>query len=45
MIETICLQQNDIEIRTGKPSGGQANINADELGSVSINYFEPNIQC
>lgn len=27
-----------------KPSGGQANINADELGSVSIDYFEPEVQ-
>ncbi|WGQ11384.1 N-6 DNA methylase [Pedobacter gandavensis] len=30
--------------RTCKPAGGQANINADELGSVSIDYFEPEIQ-
>lgn len=30
--------------RTCKPAGGQANINADELGSVSIDYFEPIIQ-
>lgn len=30
--------------RTCKPAGGQANINADELGAVSIDYFEPEIQ-
>lgn len=30
--------------RTCKPAGGQANINADELGSVSIDYYEPEIQ-
>ncbi len=30
--------------RTCKPAGGQANINADELGTVSIDYFERNIQ-
>jgi type I restriction-modification system DNA methylase subunit/restriction endonuclease S subunit len=30
--------------RTCKPAGGQANINADELGAVSIDYFDPEIQ-
>lgn len=30
--------------RTCKPAGGQANINADELGAVSIDYFEPEVQ-
>ena len=30
--------------RTCKPAGGQANINADELGAVSIDYFEPDVQ-
>lgn len=30
--------------RTCKPAGGQANINADELGAVPIDYFEPEIQ-
>ncbi|MBF0410317.1 MAG: restriction endonuclease subunit S [Candidatus Riflebacteria bacterium] len=28
-----------------KPAGGQANINVDELGAVSIDYFEPTVQC
>jgi restriction endonuclease S subunit len=30
--------------RTCKPAGGQANINADELGAVTIDYFEPETQ-
>ncbi|MCF6185304.1 MAG: restriction endonuclease subunit S, partial [Bacteroidales bacterium] len=30
--------------RTCKPAGGQANINANELGAILIDYFEPNIQ-
>ena len=30
--------------RICKPAGGQANINADELGAVSIDYFEPEVQ-
>lgn len=30
--------------RTCKPAGGQANINVDELGSISIDYYEPEIQ-
>ena len=30
--------------RTCKPAGGQANINADELGAVSIDYFETEVQ-
>lgn len=30
--------------RTCKPAGGQANINAEELGAVSIDYYEPEIQ-
>jgi len=30
--------------RTCKPAGGQANINVDELGAVSIDYYEPSIQ-
>ena len=27
-----------------KPAGGQANINADELTSINLDYFEPEIQ-
>ena len=30
--------------RTCKPAGGQANINANELGVVPIDYFDPEIQ-